>query len=162
MEGESINIRAAFIHVLGDLIQSMGVFVAALLIHFRPEWKIADPICTFVFSIIVLFTTIRLMRESLLVLMEGAPPQLNYMTIKHDLLSISGVQMVHALRLWQLSVDHSQMSCHLVISGQALPEQVLHSVRHMLRTKHSIEQATIQIETYQPQVMLVCEQCNDF
>ena len=65
--GENLNVRAAFIHVLGDVVQSIGVFLAALLIYFRPDWAIADPICTFVFSIIVLCTTFGIMKDALLV-----------------------------------------------------------------------------------------------
>lgn len=161
MEGESINIRAAFIHVIGDLIQSVGVFIAAVLIYFRPDWKIADPICTFLFSLLVLFTTVRLMKESLMILMEGAPSHLDYMTIKLDLLGLPGVQMVHSLRLWQLSTDNSQLICHLVINDPALnSERLLQMTRQLLRNKHGIEEITIQLEAYEPQVMLACETCN--
>lgn len=65
--GVNINVRAAYIHVLGDFIQSAGVFVAALIIYFKPEWQLADPICTFIFSILVLITTFSIMKEALLV-----------------------------------------------------------------------------------------------
>lgn len=65
--GQNINVRAAFIHVLGDVVQSVGVFVAAIVIYFLPTWKLADPICTFIFSIIVLGTTLKIMKDTLLV-----------------------------------------------------------------------------------------------
>ena len=68
---ENINVKAAFIHVVGDFVQSLGVFTAALVIYFKPEWKIVDPICTFVFSILVLGTTISILRNTMNVLMEG-------------------------------------------------------------------------------------------
>lgn len=64
---ENINVRAAFIHVLGDVLQSIGVFIAALVIYFVPSWQLADPICTFIFSIVVLATTIAIMKDTLLV-----------------------------------------------------------------------------------------------
>ena len=63
--------KAAFIHVLGDFLQSLGVFIAALVIYFKPEWGLIDPICTFVFSILVLATTLRILRDTVNVLMEG-------------------------------------------------------------------------------------------
>lgn len=66
-EAQNINVRAAYIHVLGDMVQSIGVFIAALIIYFKPEWSLADPICTFVFSIIVLFTTFAIIKDALLV-----------------------------------------------------------------------------------------------
>lgn len=66
-ETENINVRAAFIHVLGDVLQSVGVLIAAIVIYFIPEWKLADPICTFLFSIVVLGTTFAIMKDTMLV-----------------------------------------------------------------------------------------------
>ncbi|NXU14189.1 ZNT8 protein, partial [Pardalotus punctatus] len=65
------SLRAAFVHVMGDLFQSVSVLISALIIFFKPQYKIADPICTFVFSIFVLATTITILRDILTVLMEG-------------------------------------------------------------------------------------------
>ncbi|VDM23467.1 unnamed protein product [Wuchereria bancrofti] len=67
----NINVRAAMIHVIGDLLQSIGVLIAALLIFYNDSWSIADPICTIIFSIIVLFTTIYIIRDAMFVLLEG-------------------------------------------------------------------------------------------
>ncbi|XP_019911631.1 zinc transporter 2 isoform X2 [Esox lucius] len=66
------SVRAAFIHVLGDLLQSVGVLVAAIVIFFRPEYKVADPICTFLFSVFVLGTTFTIVRDVFRILMEGS------------------------------------------------------------------------------------------
>ncbi|NXA07086.1 ZNT8 protein, partial [Sapayoa aenigma] len=65
------SLRTAFVHAIGDLLQSISVLISALIIFFKPEYKIADPICTFVFSIFVLATTIAILRDILIVLMEG-------------------------------------------------------------------------------------------
>ncbi|NXK87124.1 ZNT8 protein, partial [Formicarius rufipectus] len=67
----NVSLRAAFVHAVGDLFQSVSVLISALIIFFKPEYKIADPICTFVFSIFVLATTITILRDILIVLMEG-------------------------------------------------------------------------------------------
>lgn len=64
---ENINVRAAFIHVVSDFVQSCGVFIAALVIYFRPDLTIIDPICTFLFSVLVLVTTLSIMKDALLV-----------------------------------------------------------------------------------------------
>lgn len=64
---ENMNVRAAFIHVLGDVVQSIGVFCAAIIIYFNPTWQLADPICTFIFSIIVLYTTVTILKDAILV-----------------------------------------------------------------------------------------------
>ncbi|NXX25208.1 ZNT8 protein, partial [Nicator chloris] len=65
------SLQAAFVHTIGDLFQSISVLISALIIFFKPQYKIADPICTFVFSIFVLATTITILRDILTVLMEG-------------------------------------------------------------------------------------------
>lgn len=64
---QNMNVRAAMIHVISDFVQSCGVFVAAIVIFFKPEWSIIDPICTFLFSILVLFTTVNIMKDAILV-----------------------------------------------------------------------------------------------
>lgn len=64
---QNMNVRAAMIHVISDFVQSCGVFVAAVIIFFRPDWNIIDPICTFFFSVLVLFTTLNIMKDALLV-----------------------------------------------------------------------------------------------
>jgi cation diffusion facilitator family transporter len=64
---QNMNVRAAMIHVISDFVQSCGVFLAAVVIYFKPEWSIIDPICTFLFSILVLFTTLNIMRDAILV-----------------------------------------------------------------------------------------------
>lgn len=69
---ENLNVRAAFIHVIGDFIQSLGVMIAAIVIYFYPTLQWIDPVCTFFFSILVLFTTFHIIGEVMNVLMEGA------------------------------------------------------------------------------------------
>jgi zinc transporter 2 len=68
---EDINLRAAFIHVLGDLVQSVGVLIASGIIWYRDDWRIADPICTLLFSVIVVVSTMFISRDIFRLLMEG-------------------------------------------------------------------------------------------
>lgn len=84
-EEENVNIRAALIHIIGDIIQSVGVVIASLIIYFKPQYIVVDPICTFVFSIIVIFTTVNITRQCLKILMEGSPDKLNIENIKRML-----------------------------------------------------------------------------
>lgn len=74
---KSLNMRAAVIHVLGDAIQSVGVIIAGIVIYFKPEYAKADPICTLMFSVIVMFTTIPIIKDCIRVLMEGTPDEIN-------------------------------------------------------------------------------------
>ena len=69
--GLDLNVRAALIHVIGDIIQSIGVLIASIIIWIKPEYKIADPICTFLFSIIVVFSTTHVLKDVVHILMEG-------------------------------------------------------------------------------------------
>ncbi|NXL35145.1 ZNT2 protein, partial [Glaucidium brasilianum] len=70
-EQPNASVRAAFVHIVGDLLQSVGVLIASYIIFFKPEYKYVDPICTFLFSALVLGTTLTILRDVLLVLMEG-------------------------------------------------------------------------------------------
>ena len=81
-EAENINIRAAVVHVIGDLLQSIGVIIAALLIYYDEDYQIADPICTYVFSILVMFTTVPVFKSCMNVLMEQEPIGFDSETIK--------------------------------------------------------------------------------
>ena len=80
-----MNVRAAFVHVIGDLVQSIGVIIAATIIYVWPEYTLADPICTFIFSILVMFTTFTIVRDCLRILMEATPRNVNYQEIKNSI-----------------------------------------------------------------------------
>ncbi|KAL5963226.1 Zinc transporter 3 [Taenia solium] len=110
---ENINVRAAFIHVIGDLLQSLGVMVAAFVIYFRPEYKIADPICTFIFSVLVLLTTVNILKDAMNILMEGVPKGLNFAEVRSALQAIPGIVEVHNLRMWSLTMNKTAVSVHL-------------------------------------------------
>lgn len=151
----SININAAILHVLGDLMQSVGVIIAALVIWFIPSWKLADPLCTLLFSVIVITTTMRVMKQGVRVLMEGTPDGIDSQEVAAALQSIPSVIAVHDLHIWSLSVDQPALAVHLVVAfkgednGSALaesPEEVLNQVNDMLQTKYHISHTTIQLE----------------
>ncbi|VDP27909.1 unnamed protein product [Soboliphyme baturini] len=120
---KSINLRAAFIHVLGDFVQSIGVFIAALIIMFQPSFKLADPLCTFLFSALVLVTTFTVLRDAVIVLMEATPLDVSYDIIKQELFSIAGVKSVHSLHLWSLTLDKTALAVHLAIGNPCLFDQ---------------------------------------
>lgn len=157
--GQNINVRAAFIHVLGDLIQSVGVLIAALVIYFFPEWSVVDPICTLFFSVIVLFTTIYIMRDALVVLLEGRPSNIDFSLVFQSLGEIPGVQKVHDLRIWALTMDKVALSVHLEVNKDAKPQKVLKAARYMLKTKFNVFESTVQIENYTTDKS-DCEKCD--
>uniref|UniRef100_A0A8C4WZI1 Solute carrier family 30 member 4 n=1 Tax=Eptatretus burgeri TaxID=7764 RepID=A0A8C4WZI1_EPTBU len=103
--GPSLLVRAAFVHALGDLAQSMGVLIAAYIIRFKPEYKIADPICTFLFSVLVLMSTTRILWDTTLLLMEGTPRHVDINEIHLQLAILPGVHEVERLYVWGLSTN---------------------------------------------------------
>ncbi|KAI8120982.1 Zinc transporter 2 [Lucilia cuprina] len=157
-EAQNINVRAAYIHVLGDMVQSIGVFVAALIIYFKPEWSLADPICTFVFSIIVLFITFAFVKDALLVLMEGTPSYLHYTEVLNIFQQIEGVQRVHNLRIWALSINKIALSVHLAIVEGSDPKKILQEATTAVHMRYNFFETTIQIEDFTPE-MENCKQC---
>ncbi|XP_004850685.2 zinc transporter 2 isoform X4 [Heterocephalus glaber] len=120
---ENPSVRAAFIHVIGDLLQSLGVLVAAYILYFKPEYKYVDPICTFIFSILVLGTTLTILRDVILVLMEGTPKGVDFTAVRDLLLSVEGVEALHSLHIWALTVAQPVLSVHIAIGANARPER---------------------------------------
>ena len=110
---ENVNLRAAAIHVIGDLIQSIGVLIAAIVIYYYPTYQIIDPICTFLFSIIVLFTTFSVAKDCISVLMEGVPSQINILKLEEEIEQIEGVSQVHDIHVWSLSMGKMALSAHI-------------------------------------------------
>ncbi|XP_035630855.1 zinc transporter 2-like isoform X2 [Oncorhynchus keta] len=154
------SVRAAFIHVLGDLLQSVGVLVAAIVIFFRPEYKVADPICTFLFSVFVLGTTITILRDVFRVLMEGAPRGIEFDSVKEVLLSLKMVKSMHNLRVWALTAGQTLVSVHVAIEKNADPQSVLKEATEILQTKFGFYSTTIQVELYSDD-MAYCTHCQD-
>lgn len=142
---KNINIRAAFIHVLGDMIQSIGVLIASLIIYINPAFKIADPICTILFSIIVLFTTISILGDILNVLSESFPVCLDYDSLEKLILSSKGVKKVYDLKCWYLSTDSFALNAHLLVLDSSNQNAILDELKSNL-TKLNIEHINIQFE----------------
>lgn len=159
---EHINIRAALIHVLGDLIQSIGVLISSVIIKIWPDCKNSDPICTVLFSIIVVATTVRILRDTLNILLESnVDSTRNYDTISNDLFSLDHVVKVHDLHIWSLTTDQKILTVHLAVdsSTTGASEKTLQEAIKMLRSKHQISKTTIQVEEYNASIMNDCEQC---
>ncbi|KAK5903163.1 hypothetical protein CgunFtcFv8_006969 [Champsocephalus gunnari] len=154
------SVRAAFIHVVGDLLQSVGVMVAAIIIYFRPEYKVADPICTFLFSVFVLFTTITILRDVFRILLEGAPKGVEFNSVKEVLLSVNKVKSMHSLHLWALTLGQALVSVHLAIEEGADAQSVLQEATELLNTKFGFHSITIQVELHSEEMNHCCH-CQD-
>ncbi|KAH0631194.1 hypothetical protein JD844_005406, partial [Phrynosoma platyrhinos] len=155
---QNTSVRAAFIHVVGDLLQSIGVLITAYIIYFKPEYKYVDPICTFLFSILVLATTLSILRDVVLVLMEGTPKGVDFNNVKTILLSISGVKALHSLHIWALTVSQPVLSVHIAINADADAQTVLKEASSRLQRAFNFHTTTIQIENYSED-MKDCREC---
>ncbi|CAI9598442.1 unnamed protein product [Staurois parvus] len=145
------SIRAAFIHVIGDLFQSISVLISAFLIYFKPQYKIADPICTFIFSIFVLATTITILRDVLVVLMEGVPRGINYSVVKQSILTVNGVKSVHNLHLLALTMNQVILSVHVAIETSDDSKRILNEVTRNVFDNFPFHSITVQIESAEEQ-----------
>ena len=84
-----MNVRAAIIHMIGDIIQSVGVMAAAIIIYVKPTWTIADPICTFLFSVLVLMTTVPIFMDVMGILMETTPEDIEIVDLFNAMIEVS-------------------------------------------------------------------------
>uniref|UniRef100_A0A8D0KNK9 Probable proton-coupled zinc antiporter SLC30A4 n=1 Tax=Salvator merianae TaxID=96440 RepID=A0A8D0KNK9_SALMN len=146
----SLAVRAAFVHALGDLVQSIGVLVAAYIIRFKPEYKIADPICTYVFSVLVAFTTFRIIRDTGIIILEGVPRHLNVDRIKEELMKFEDVSAVENLNVWSLTAGKTAAIVHLqlVPGSSAKWEEVQLKARQLLLNTFGVYQCSVQLQSY--------------
>ncbi|KAF6159652.1 hypothetical protein GIB67_034614 [Kingdonia uniflora] len=142
----NVNIQGAYLHVLGDSIQSIGVMIGGAIIWYKPEWKIVDLICTLIFSVIVLFTTVRMLRNILEVLMESTPREIDATMLEKGLCEIEDVVAIHELHIWAITVGKVLLACHVKIHQGADADIVLDKVVDYIRRVYNISHVTIQIE----------------
>jgi solute carrier family 30 (zinc transporter), member 2 len=142
-DSENLNIRSAMIHVIGDLLQSVGVIIAAICIRIWKEAEIVDSICTFVFCFIILCTTIPLLIDCVKLLMESLPNGINIDKIEEALLKIDNVTEVHDLHIWALNSSNYSLTVHL---KSTKPMHSLKRATRLLNTKFKILHTTIQVE----------------
>lgn len=134
----NINLDSALLHVIGDLLSSIGVVVIAVIIYFYPEAWYCDPIITYFFALIVLVTTIPLIKQCIIILMEGTPEKLNTKELVADIWALNKIDLedeenildVHDLHVWSISVGKLAMTVHLKARR---PLKALADVNHMCR-----------------------------
>ncbi|MHC5253340.1 cation diffusion facilitator family transporter [Listeria kieliensis] len=141
----NLNMRSAFLHVLGDLLGSVGAIAAALLIIFF-GWDIADPIASVLVSIFVLISGIRVFRESIQVLMEGKPANVEVEGIRNYLLEQPEIESVHDLHVWSISSDFPSLTVHLQVAEHVDRDALLERLRAGIEKQFHVSHITIQME----------------
>jgi cobalt-zinc-cadmium efflux system protein len=147
--GGSLNVRAAFVHVMTDLLGSLGAIVAGGVMLLT-GWYAADAVAAVLIGVLVLFGVWALMREALDVLMEAVPPHIDLESLRRDLESVSGTEAVHDLHVWTLTTGRYALSAHAVIDGSVDGECILDRMRAVLAEKFDVEHVTIQLEKARP------------
>lgn len=142
---ENLNLRSAFMHVIGDLLGSVGAIIAAVLI-IAFGWYIADSIASMIVSILVLYSGWRILKESINVLMEAKPGDIDLEDVRADLLSINGVKDVHDLHIWMITSDYLSMTVHLSVGQDIDRDTTLRQIQKLIQTNYGITHLTVQME----------------
>lgn len=141
---ENLNIKGAFLHIIGDLLGSVGAVVAGLLIFYK-QWYLADPIISFFIAGFILYSSVNLIKSASHILMEAAPSHIDVDKIKSAISKIDNVKDVHDLHVWSISSSKISLSVHIVSACQ-YSEKILHDVNKLLADDFGICHCTIQIE----------------
>jgi cobalt-zinc-cadmium efflux system protein len=147
----NLNVRAALIHVLGDLLGSVAALVSGAVILYT-GWTTIDPLLSLFIVLLILFSSLRIMREALHTLMEGVPPHLSLEEIGQALAETEGVRAVHDLHIWSLSAERTALSAHLVVDDLVQWTPLMARVDAMLRARFGIDHSTLQPEALEQRV----------
>lgn len=143
----NVNIQSALWHFMGDLLNSLGVIIAVVLIHFT-GWEIIDPIISIVISLVILNGGYKIIKNAWKILMESVPEGYNTDEIIGSMKEINGVIDIHEFHLWNITTNHSSLSAHVVLSDKFVdsPYKTINEVSNLLKTKYGLEHVTLQIE----------------
>jgi cobalt-zinc-cadmium efflux system protein len=141
----NLNVRGAWLHVLGDTLGSIGVIAAAFLVWVF-GWTWADPIASVGIALLVIYASWHLIRETVGVLMEAAPGHIDVEEVRRALGGTPGVLSIHDLHVWTITSGFVSLSCHVESSRQVPDHELLTALQGLLRERFGIDHATIQIE----------------
>jgi cobalt-zinc-cadmium efflux system protein len=141
---DSMNARGAYLHVLGDLLASVGTLVAAILIRYT-GWLAADPIASILTTVLIMRGAWRLVRESVDILLESTPAHIPLPAVRAQLEAIPGIESVHDLHVWAVTPAVVAMSAHAIVREPGQHQHVLGHVHDAMRL-FGIQHVTIQLE----------------
>ncbi len=144
----SMNVRGAFLHVLGDALSSVGVLLGAWLMYLT-GWYMVDPLISVLISVVIVVGAVKLVRDAVDVLLEAVPSHVDLSVVKELLLKVQGVRDVHDLHVWTISSGMYALSAHLVVKDPMVcnNDVILSAVKHELNDRFGIDHTTIQIES---------------
>jgi len=148
---QSLNVRSAYLHVIGDAVSSVAVVVGGVMIQLAGVYWI-DPVLSFLIGVVIAVGAVRILIESANILLEKVPRHLAPERLVKELKGVGGVKEVHDLHVWSICSNLHALSVHIVLDEQAdkFRESILKKITEHLKIKHGIEHTTIQME---------CEYC---
>lgn len=141
----NVNTRAALVHVMGDLLGSVAALAAGIVIYFT-GWFPIDPLLSVFVSMLILRSTLAVLKDAYHFLMEGVPRNVDYLQVGADLAAIPGVQSVHDLHVWEMTPGQPALIGHVEIGDLQAWPAVLSRIKAMLLEKHGIDHITLQPE----------------
>ncbi len=149
---DDLNVRSAFIHILGDALSSVGVIVAGLA-TLLTGWAIFDPVISMLIGLFIVWSSWGIVKEATNILLEGSPLGLDMVRLIRDLMLIEGVKSVHDLHVWTIGGNFRALSCHILTDNTSLQEAnaTIQAIKTMLVERYDIRHATLELE---------CEKCD--
>ncbi len=141
----SLAVRAVFLHVIFDLVGSLGVLLAGVVVYFT-GWTRADPLVSILIGSLVIYGSWGLVREGVDILMEAVPGRINLDELRGELLAVPGAEELHDLHVWCLSRRELALSAHAVVEEAADPDRILADMSQVLEHKFNIRHITLQLE----------------
>jgi cobalt-zinc-cadmium efflux system protein len=146
---ESLNVRGAFLEVAADALGSLAVIISAVVI-LTTGWQAADPIASLAIGLMIVPRTLKLLRETLDVLLESAPKDVDMQDVRAHILALDGVEDVHDLHAWTITSGMPVLSAHVVVRSDVLNaignEKILHELQGCLGDHFDVEHCTFQLE----------------
>ena len=142
---DNLNMRGAYLHVMGDLLGSVAAIAAGVLILWR-GWRWADPLFSVVISLLIVYNSWRIVKDAVNVLLEGAPSHINPAAVEQAIREVAGVRAIHDLHIWTITSDRHVLTAHIVVSSADESCRVLREVRTLLAERFKLAHSTIQIE----------------
>ena len=142
-----INIRSAFVHMLGDLVGSIGIIIGAVVIRYT-GWQQIDPLLSILIGVLIIWTAWDIIKESLNILLEGLPRGLELQSVDAAMRGVEGVLDVHDLHIWSLGSNTHALSCHVLIEDlpPSTSERTLRRINDVLCERFRIRHTTVQFE----------------
>jgi len=142
-----LNVRSAYMHMIGDAVSAVGVVIAGIVVAFTGA-SIADPVVSLLIGLLILWSSWAILKESVNVLLEGIPEGMEMETVERTIGTVAGVLAVHDLHVWTVGSGMVCCSCHISVEEQSVRsgENVLRAVAEKLEHEFGISHSTIQVE----------------